>query len=48
MEGSTKIKKTKPFKEKSIIENYVFFILLDIICLFYFKAMLDLFVINMT
>ena len=37
MEGSTKIKKTKPFKGKSIIENYVFFILLDIICLFYFK-----------
>ena len=37
MEGSTKIKKTKPFKVKSIIENYVFFILLDIICLFYFK-----------
>ena len=28
---------TKPFKGKSIIENYVFFILLDIICLFYFK-----------
>ena len=24
MEGSTKIKKTKPFKGKSIIENYVF------------------------
>ena len=37
MEGSTKIKRTKPFKGKSIIENYVFFILLDIICLFYFK-----------
>lgn len=37
MEGSTKIKKTKPFKGKSIIENYVCFILLDIICLFYFK-----------
>ena len=37
MEGSTKIKRTKPFKGKSIIENSVFFILLDIICLFYFK-----------
>lgn len=37
MEGSTKIKRTKAFKGKSIIENYVFFILLDIICLFYFK-----------
>ena len=37
MEGSTKIKRTKPFKGKSIIENYAFFILLDIICLFYFK-----------
>lgn len=37
MEGSTKIKRTKPFKGKSIIENYLFFILLDIICLFYFK-----------
>ena len=37
MEGSTKNKKTKPFKGKSIIEDYVFFILLDIICLFYFK-----------
>ena len=37
MEGSTKIKRTKPFNGKSIIENYAFFILLDIICLFYFK-----------
>ena len=37
MEGSTKIKRTKPFKGKSIIENYLFFILLDMICLFYFK-----------
>ena len=37
MEGSTKIKRTKPFNGKSIIENYLFFILLDIICLFYFK-----------
>ena len=34
MEGSTKIKKTKPFKGKSIIENYVFFIRYNMSILF--------------